>query len=86
MLLIIIDKIKDIDTNEIIEKTYFTTIKSISRLFWRSKYDKKLYYCKKCYRSFQSEEKLENIHIPLCTDVENVLTIMPEKKKWYYKI
>ena len=29
----------------------------------------------------QSEEKLENIHIPLCTDVENVLTIMPEKNE-----
>ena len=80
-LLIIKDKIKGIDTNEIIEKTHFTTIKSISRLFRGSKYDKRLYYCKKCYCSFQSEERLENIHIPLCTDVENVLTIMPEKKK-----
>ena len=78
-LLIIKDKIKDIDTNEIIEKTHFTTIKSISRLFWGSKYDKGLYYCKKCYCSFQSDEKLENIHILLCTNTENVLTIMPEK-------
>ena len=72
------DKIKGIGTNEIIEKTHFTIIKSISRLFRGSKYDKGLYYCKKC--SFQSEKKLENIHIPLCTDVENVLTIMTEKK------
>ena len=38
------DKIKDIDTNEVIEKTHFTTIKSISRLFRGSKYDKGLYY------------------------------------------
>ena len=62
------DKIKGIDTNEIIEKTHFTIIKSISRLFRGSKYDTGLYYCKKCC-SFQSEKKLENIHIPLCTDV-----------------
>ena len=54
-LLIIKDKIKDIDTNEIIEEIHFTTIKSISRLFWGSKYDKGLYYCKKCYCSFQSD-------------------------------
>ena len=32
-LLIIKDKIKDIDTNKIIEKTHFATIKSKSRLF-----------------------------------------------------
>ena len=32
-LLIIKQKVKDKDTNEIIEKTHFTTIKSISRLF-----------------------------------------------------
>ena len=59
------------------KKIHFTTIKSISRLFRGSKYDKGLYYCKKYYCLFQSEEKIENIHIPLCTDVENVLTIMP---------
>ena len=55
------DKIKDIDTNEVIEKTHFTTIKSISRLFRGSKYDKWLYYCKEYYSSFQWEEKLEDI-------------------------
>ena len=43
-LLIIKDKIKDIDTNKNIEKAHFTTIKSISRLFRGSKYDKGLYY------------------------------------------
>ena len=75
------DQIKGIDTNEIIEKEHFTTIKSISRLFRGSKYDKGLYYCKKCYCSFQSDEKLENIHISLCTNTKNVLTIMPEKIK-----
>ena len=64
-LLIIKDKIKDIDTNEIIEEIHFTTIKSISRLFWGSKYDKGLYYCKECYCSFNSEEKLENMHYVL---------------------
>ena len=58
-LLIIKDKIKGIDTNEIIEKEHFTTIKSISRLFRGSKYNKGLYYCKKRYCSFQSEKKLE---------------------------
>ena len=36
---------------------------------------------KKSYCSFKSEEILNNKHIPLCTDVENVLTIMPEKIK-----
>ena len=36
------DKIKDIDINEIIEKTHFTRIKSMSRLFQGSKYDKRL--------------------------------------------
>ena len=40
-----------------------------------------MYYCKKCYCSFKSEEKLNNKHIPLWTNVENVLTIMPEKNK-----
>ena len=79
-LLIIKEKIKDGDTNEIIEKLYVTTIKNLSRLFRGSKYDKWLHYCKKCYCSFKSKEKLEKIHIPLCTDNEHVLTIMPEKK------
>ena len=45
-LLIIKYQIKDIDTNEIIEKTHLTTIKSISRLFRGSKYDKGLHYWK----------------------------------------
>ena len=80
-LLIIKEKTKDEDTNEIIEKSHFTTIKNLSRLFRGSKYDKGLHYCKKCYFSFKSKEKLEKIHIPLCTDNENVLTIMPEKNK-----
>ena len=35
---------------------------------------------KKCY-SFKSEEKLNHSHTPLCANVENVLTIMPEKNK-----
>ena len=78
-LLTIKDKVKDEDTNNIIEKTHFTTIKSTSRLFRGSKYDKGMYYSKKCYCSFSSEEKLENIHIPLCTNVESFFTIMPEK-------
>ena len=80
-MLIIKDKVEDEDTNNIIEKTHFTTIKSTSRLFRGSKYDKGMYYSKKCYCSFSSEEKLENIHIPLCTNVENVFTVMPEKNK-----
>ena len=80
-LLIIKEKIEDEDTNEIIEKPHFTTIKNLSRLFWGSKYDKGLYYCKKCYCSFKSKEKLEKVHIPLCADNENVLTIMLEKDK-----
>ena len=63
------------------EKTHFTVTKSISRLLHGLKYDKGLYYCKKCYCSFKSEEILNNKHIPLCTDVENVLTIMPKKSK-----
>ena len=63
------------------EKTHFTVTKSISRLLHASKYDKSLYYCKKCYCSFKSEEILNDKHIPLCTDVENVLTIMPKKSK-----
>ena len=62
------------------EKTHFTTIKSISRLLHGSKYDKDLYCCKKCYCSFKSEEKLNHSHVPLCSDVENVFTIIPEKK------
>ena len=80
-LLIIKEKTKYEDTNEIIEKSHFTTIKNLSRLFRGSKYDKGLHYCKKCYFSFKSKEKLEKIHIPLCADNENVLTIMPEKVK-----
>ena len=78
-LLMIKDKIKDIDTNKVIEKAHFTTIKSISRLFRGPTYDKRLYYCKEYYSSFQWEEKLQDIQIPVCTDVENVLTIIPEK-------
>ena len=64
------------------EKAHFTAIKSIPILLKGSKHDKGLYYCKKCYCTFQSEEKLyiENIHIPLCTNTENVLT-MSEKNK-----
>ena len=80
-LLIIKENIEDEDTNEIIEKSHFTTIKNLSSLFWGSKYDKGLYYCKKCYCLFKPKEKLEKVHIPLCTDNENVLTIMPEKDK-----
>ena len=45
-LLTIKDKVKDEDTNNIIEKTHFTTIKSRSRLFRGSKYDKRMCYCK----------------------------------------
>ena len=45
-LLTIKDKVKDEDTNSIIEKTHFTTIKSTSRLFRGSKYDKRMCYCK----------------------------------------
>ena len=40
-----------------------------------------MYYCKKCYCSFSSELKFKKIHLPLCTDVENVLTKIPEKNK-----
>ena len=47
-LLIIKEKNEDQDMNEIVEK---------SRLFQESKYDKGLYYCKKCYCSFKSKEK-----------------------------
>ena len=58
-LLIIKDKIKDKDTDEIIEKPHFTVIKNLSRLFRESIYDKGLHYCKKYYCSFKSKEKLE---------------------------
>ena len=54
------------------EKTHFTTIKSISILLHGSKYDKGLYYCKKCYCSFKSEEKLNYTRKPLCNNLENV--------------
>ena len=76
--LIIKEKTKDEDTNEIIEKSHFVTIKNLWRLFRGSKFDKGLYYCKKCYFSFKSKEKLEKIHIPLCADNKNVLTITSE--------
>ena len=79
-LLIIEEKTEDDDTNEIIENSHFTTIKNLSKLFQGSKYEKGLHYCKKCYCSFKLKEKLEKTHIPLCTDNEHVLTIMPEKK------
>ena len=46
-----------------------------------SKYDKGLCYCKKCYCFFKSEEKQNYAHIPLCTNAENALTIMPGKNK-----
>ena len=80
-LLNIKEKTEDEDTSEIIEKSHFTTIQNLSRLFRGSKYDKGLYHCKKCYCSFKSKEKLEKRHILLCTDNEHVLTIMPEKNK-----
>ena len=38
------------------ESTHFTTIKSISKSLHGSKFEKGLYYCKKCYCSFKSEE------------------------------
>ena len=40
------EKIQNEDTNEIIEKSHFTTIKNLSRLFHGSKHDKGLYCCK----------------------------------------
>ena len=80
-LLIIKERIKDENTGEIIEKSHYTVIKNLPRLFHGSKYDKGLYYCKKCYCSFKTKEKLEKIHSPLCIDNENVLKIMPEKGK-----
>ena len=40
-----------------------------------------MYYCKKSYCSFKSNEKLGKIQMPLCIDNENILTIMPEKYK-----
>ena len=55
-LLMIKDKIRYIDINEIIEKTHFTTIKSISRLFRGSKYDKRLYYCKDIILHFNEKK------------------------------
>ena len=58
-LLIIKEKNEDQDMNEIVEKSNFTAIKNLSRLFRGSKYDKGLYYCKKCYCSFKSKEKLK---------------------------
>ena len=70
-LLIINDKIESI--------SHFTVIKNSSRLFRGPKYDKGLHFCKKCYCLFNSKEKLENIHTPLCLDNENVPTIMPER-------
>ena len=63
------------------ENKHFLTIKNISRLLIESKYDFEMYYCKKCYCSFKSTEILENIHTPLCTDIEKALTVMPEKDK-----
>ena len=80
-LLIIKERIKDEDTDEIIEKFYFTTIKSLLRLFWGSKCDRGLYYCKNYYCSFRSKEKLEKVHTPLCVHNENELTVMPKKNK-----
>ena len=50
------------------ETAHFTTIKSVSRLLHGSKYDKRLHYCKNCYCSFMSEEKLNSKHtlMPKC--------------------
>ena len=72
-LLIIKDKINGI--------SHYTTIKHLSRLFRNCKYDEGLHYCKKSYCSFRSNKELEKIHIPLCTNKENTLSIMPEKGK-----
>ena len=66
------------------ENTHFTTIKSISRLLRGSTHDSGLHYCKKCYCSFKSEEKLNYIDKPLCVNadsVNNLLTKMPQKIK-----
>ena len=50
------------------ENAHFTTMKSVSRLLHGSKYDKRLHYCKNCYCSFMSEEKLNSKHtlMPKC--------------------
>ena len=50
------------------ETAHFTTMKSVSRLLHGSKYDKRLHYCKNCYCSFMSEEKLNSKHtlMPKC--------------------
>ena len=80
-LLIIKEKLKDENKGETIEKSHYTTIKNLSRLFQGSLYDSGLLYCRKCYCSFESKDKLEKIHKPLCVDNENVLKVMPEKGK-----
>ena len=61
------------------EKDYYLSIRNISRLSHGSKYDRGMYYCKKCYCSFKTPEILNNKHMLLCTDIEKALTIMPKK-------
>ena len=63
------------------DNEYYLTIRSISRLFHGSKYYKGVYYCEKCYCSFRSIKELNEKHIPLCSDEEKSLKIMPKKIK-----
>ena len=61
------------------DNEHYLAIRSISRLFHGSKYDKGVYYCEKCYCSFRSIKELNEKYIPLCSDEEKSLKIMPKK-------
>ena len=67
-LLIIKEKVKDEIKMKLLKNHILLQKKSLSRLFRGSKYDKGLYYCKKCYCSFKLKGKLEKVHTRLCAD------------------
>ena len=63
------------------EKEHYLSIRNISRLLHGSNYDRGMYSCEKCYCSFRTPEILNKKHIPLGTDIEKPLKIIPKKGK-----
>ena len=62
------------------EKQHYCVIKNLSRLLTSQTYNKKVvrYYCRRCYASFTSQERL-NLHKDICQSNESVKIKMPKE-------
>ena len=64
------------------DKKHCLCVRSISRLFRGSLYDRSMYYCDKCNSSFRAEKELNEKHLPICSyDEEKSLKVLPTEDK-----